>query len=139
MMADTLMFVRETLDVPVIVNGRVLLTPAVVVTVTVALPGAALPDTTNVAVICVALTTTTFETLMLGPAAMVAGADRFVPVRATLTVVPAAALAGVIETRVGPGGLIVNDAAPVVPFGVVMLMLAVPADAAADTVKVAVI
>lgn len=83
-----------------IVNTAAGLVPAGVLTVTFTGPGAAAGLMSNVALICVLLSTTRFETVIEEPALMVAGALKFVPVRVTLTTAPAMPLAGAIALRV---------------------------------------
>src|SRR5690349_19428384 len=81
------------------------LVPPLVVTVTLAGPGAALAAMVNVAVICAALTTITLLTVT--PAletATVAPETKLAPVRVTGTVAPWLPLAGLAEVNVGGGG-----------------------------------
>ena len=88
--------------------------PAAVVTVTVGVPIVAVGNMVNTAVICVALTTTTFETLIAGSLTETTAPDtKLVPVRVTGTVLLCVAVAGEIEVRVtGPDSTIVKDWPP---------------------------
>lgn len=96
--------------------------------------------TTNVAVICVALTTTTLFTVIPGLLVVtVAPETKLVPVSVTPTLLPAAPLLGLIEVNVGAGGFTVNTTAAVVLPDVVTVTLEAPGAAPAPIAKVAVI
>ena len=109
-------------------NVRAPLVPPDVVTVTLAAPVVALAAMTNVAVICVALTTVTLFTVTPELLTLtVAPATKFVPVNVTGTLFPAVPLVGLMEVRVGAGGFTVNVTAPLVPADVVTVTFLVPA------------
>jgi hypothetical protein len=117
-----------------------LLVPALVVTVTLAAPGAALAAMLNLAVAWVALSTfTPFTATPEVPTATVRSSAKLAPVMVTRTLVPWSPLAGLTETSVGPDGLTVNTAALLVPPLVVTVTFAAPIAALASIVSVAVI
>lgn len=121
------------------VNGTVLLTaPPVMVTETFLPPAVAVGAMVKVAVTVVSLTTAKLLTIMLPAAATftAVAVDKCVPVRVTLTAVPARPDAGLIEVRVGPPT--VKGRELVVPAGVWTLMEAFPSAAVAEMCKVAV-
>src|SRR5688572_1093391 len=92
-------------------------TPPEVVTVTLLVPGVALPAIANVAVICVPLTTLMLLTVMPAPALMVvAPLMKFEPVRVTGTLAPTWPPFGLMAVSVGGGGLIVKFAGALVPL-----------------------
>jgi hypothetical protein len=121
-------------------NGTAMLVPALVATVTLLAPVAAVPEIVNVAVICVALVTVTALTVIpLFPGFTVAPATKFVPVRVTDTAVPCAPLFGLTVVSVGAAGLTVNGTPLLVPPPVVTVTLLVPVAAVPEIVNVAVI
>jgi hypothetical protein len=79
--------------------------PPSVVTVTFWCPGAAVAAMLNVAVTCVALTTTTLLTVMFGCPLITTSLSRFVPTSVTGTAFPGIPVFGVIEVTVGPAGV----------------------------------
>jgi hypothetical protein len=81
------------------------LVPVEVVTVTLVVPGGALPVMEKVAVICVALTTFTLLTAMLGlPTLIVAPVTKPEPAMLTGTTAPGPPLVGLMELIAGGGG-----------------------------------
>ena len=117
------------------VNGKPLLLPPAVVTVT--LPLMALAPMLKVAVIVVGLTTLTFVTVIPFGAPTVAPAMNPVPVKVTGTDAPCTPLEGLTEDNVGIGGLTVNGKPLLLPPAVVTVTL--PLMALAPMLKVAVI
>src|ERR1700685_3428026 len=93
-----------------------------IVTLTVATPSAAPGAMDSVAVIWLELTTVTLLTVTPGLLTFtVAPDEKFLPVKVTVTEVPAAPLAGLIVASVGNGALILNATGEVVPPAVVTL------------------
>jgi hypothetical protein len=124
----------------VTVNGTPLLVPPAVVTVTLLMPVAAVPEIVNVAVICVALATVTLLTVIpLLPGLTVAPVAKLAPVSVTDSVAPCVPLFGLTAVRVGAGGFTVNGTPLPVPPAVVTVMLLVPVAAVPEIVNVAVI
>jgi hypothetical protein len=115
-----------------------LLVPPALVTVTVAVPGAALAETPSVAIIWVELTTVTPETEIPELALTVEPATKFVPVKVTATVDPVSPMAGLIDVSVGGGGVMLKVTGGLVPYKVVSVTVAAPKAALAAMVKVAV-
>src|SRR6185369_1855182 len=114
--------------------------PAEVETVTLKEPRVALAAITNVAVICVALTTTTLLTVMSGlVVATEAPATNLEPARVTEKVEPASPLEGLIEVSEGGARETVKGTAEEVPPELETVTLAAPREALAAMVKVAVI
>jgi hypothetical protein len=130
---------------PVIVNGKVLLAPALVTTLTFTLPRPAPVVLVIVAVIVVAFTRTTLLTetpaVVVVPFARVTvdPVTKFVPVRVTAADVPRASVLGVIEVSAGPpGATTVKVPAFVVPAGTVTVTFRAVSGAFGAMVKVAV-
>ena len=125
---------------PRTVNGSVVLVPPGVLTLRLCVPKVALPAITNVAVICVELTTVTPVAVIPLPAVMLVPlVVKFVPVRVTPTLRPRTPEVGLIEERVGVGGFCtLNGTVLEVPFGVVTLMFLAPVAAFAAIANVAV-
>jgi len=114
--------------------------PAEVETVTLKEPRVALAAITNVAVICVALTTTTLLTVMSGlEVARVAPATNLEPASVTEKFEPAKPLEGLIEAREGGARTTVKGTAEDVPPELETVTLAAPREALGAMVKVAVI
>jgi hypothetical protein len=106
----------------VTLKGAVPLVPPPVVTDTLYCPVAAFEATVNVAVICVLLATTTFETVMPVPLTLtLAGDVKFVPVRVTGTDEPCVPVDGLTELNVGgnTAAVTLKGAVPLVPPDVV--------------------
>jgi hypothetical protein len=121
------------------VNVAPPLVPPEVVIVTFAPPNGAFAAIAKVAVICVALTTTTLLAVTPAPVFTTAPERKFAPVKVTPTLVPTAPDAGLTELSEGGGGLIVNGTAPLAPPDVVTVTLPAPIGALAAIVNVAVI
>ena len=126
----------------VTVNDTMLLVPALVATVVLCGPIAALAEIINVAVICVGLTTTILVCLSPPPCRPTLDPEvKLVPVSVTSTDVPSAPLEGAIDASVGTPLAVftVNGTVPLVPAVVATDTLRAPAVAPAAIVSVAVI
>ena len=123
-----------------VVNVTDGLLPPDVVTVTLAVPTAALAAIVKVAVICAEFTTLTLLTVMPGLlTATMAPDTKLEPVRVTGTLLPCTPLEGVMELNPGGGGATVKLAGELAPLEVVTVMPAEPRAALAAMVRVAVI
>src|SRR5207248_4960130 len=99
-----------------IVNGTAGVVPPDVVTVTLAVPGAALMAIVNVAVICVEFTTVMPLTVTPGLlTAIVAPVVKLVPIRVTPPADPVTPAEGLTALSVGGGAVTVNATAAVAP------------------------
>ena len=98
------------------VNVTALLAPLLPLTVMLAVPAAAAAETEKVAVICVALTTFTFEIVMSGVLELIAApAAKLEPLIVTPSAVPTLALFGLILLINGVDGSTVVDAPALLP------------------------